>query len=434
MAGMAGDLPGRAWPMLEAVLFSAAFSLYALGMPLGLARVEAAPQVAASLALDGSTVRAPLALFAMRLAELLPLGDAPLRANLAGALLGALAIALLGRLAVELLVLLRPAATARQDARAFAHEPIAAAAAALAAALSLATSAAVLTGAATAATLLLLVAGMLASLTLLRECSSAAAGLALAVLAGLSAGVDAVAGPLLWPLLVGLALWALRLGARWPLLAPLAFVAAWGGSALAVVASSPTPVALGGLLAGTGKLRVHAGALLWATVVELGDEVGVIGALLAAIGLVVVAARTLLVAAWLLLTLLTAVLFALPAGQPGAVVGPAAAALPLAIAASCLLAAVGLIHVAGRLGRARLAAALALAIMLVLTPAMDSVGARRARRGARPMHLLDHALARVELRAVVDPGTGEMAGLFQLARGLGLRPDIVVGKPSGQGR
>jgi hypothetical protein len=419
--------------MLEAVLFSAAFLLYALGLPLGLARVEVAPQVAASIALDGSTVRAPLALFAMRLAELLPLGDLPLRANLAGAFLGALASALLGRLCVELLVLLRPAANARQDARAFAHEPIAAAAAVLAAGLSLATSEVASTGGGAAATLLLLVAGMLAVLTLLRDSSSTAAGLALAVLAGLSAGVDAVAGPLLWPLLVGLAIWALRTGARWPLLAPLGFVAAWGGSALAVVACSRTPVGLPGLFAGTGKVGVHAGALLLATVVELGDEVGVIGALLAAIGLVVVATRTLLVAAWLLLTILTAVLFALPAGQPGAVVGPAAAALPLAVAASCALAAAGLIHVAGRLGRARLAAALALAVMLVLPPAMDS-GSRRARRAGRPMHLLDHALARVELRAVVDPGTGEMAGLFHLARVLGLRPDIVVGKPAGKSR
>lgn len=420
--------------MLEVALFSATFLLYALGMPLGLARVEAAPQVAASITLDASTVRAPLVLFAMRFAELLPLGDLPLRANLGSACLGALAIALLGRLCVEVLVLLRPAANARQDARAFIHEPVAATAAALAAALSVSTFEVAGAGGTAAATLLLLLAGMLAGLALLRDCRSAISGCALAVLAGLSAGVDAIAGPLLWPLLVGIAIWALRMGARWPLLAPLGFVAAWGSTALAGVACSNTPAALGGLFAGTGNLGVHAGPLLWASVVELGDEVGVIGALLAIIGLVVVATRTLLVAAWLLLTVLSALLFALPVGQPGAVVGPAAAALPLAVAASFVLAAAGLIHLAGRLGRARLAAALALAVMLVLTPAIDSSAARRARRTALPMHLLDHALDRVELRAVVDPGSGELAGLFRLARVLGLRPDIVVAKPTGKER
>jgi hypothetical protein len=62
---------------------------------------------------------------------------------------------------------------------------------------------------------------------------------------GLSAGVDAVAGPLLWPLLVGLAVWALRKGARWPLLAPALFVAVWGDSALAAVACSAVPVTVG---------------------------------------------------------------------------------------------------------------------------------------------------------------------------------------------
>jgi hypothetical protein len=150
----------------------------------------------------------------------------------------------------------------------------------------------------------------------------------------------------------------------------------------------------------------------------------VVGALLAVIGLVVVGVRATLPAAWLLLTLISATMF----GYPVAMAGPARAALPLAIAVSTVFAAAGLLHVAGRLGRARMAATFALAIMLVLTPAMDGGAARWLRRSALPMHLLDHALARAELRSVVDPGTGEMAGLFHLASAMGLRPDLVIKK------
>ena len=126
-----------------------------------------------------------------------------------------------------------------------------------------------------------------------------------------------------------------------------------------------------------------------------------------------------MVAAWLALTLLSALLFAHPATKAGA-------ALPLAIAVSCVLASAGLLHVAGRLGRAQLAATVALAVLLVLTPAMDGGRGRWLRRAALPMHLLDHALARAELCSVVDPGTVEMRGLFRLARALGLRPDLVI--------
>lgn len=421
---MTGVSQGRAWPTLDAALFAAALAINALGMPLGLARVEAARQVAAGLALETSAEPATYGLLAMRLAGFVPLGDQPLRANLASVVLGAFVTMLFGRLCVQVLVLLRPAANARQETRDFLHEPIAAAAAALAGALSLSTFELGTTAGSAAATLLLLALGLLVGLALLRDCASAPAGWALAALAGLSAGVDPVVGPLLWPLLVGLGIWALRKGARWPLLAPLCFVAAWGGSALAAVACSATPARLGNLFSGLGRLDARPGAGLLATAVELGDEVGVVGALLAVIGMVVLGARAALVAAWLLLTLLSAMMFA----HPAASVGPARAALPVAIAVGFVFASAGLLHVAGRLGRARMAATVALAAMLVLTPAMDGGRARWLRRAALPMHLLDHALDRAELRSVVDPGTGEMDGLFRLARAMGLRPDLVIGK------
>jgi hypothetical protein len=72
-----------------------------------------------------------------------------------------------------------------------------------------------------------------------------------------------------------------------------------------------------------------------------------------------------------------------------------------------------------------MAAALALAIIVVLSPAMDGGHARWGGR-SMPMHLLDRALDRAEVRSVVDPGTHEMAGLFRLARAIGLRPDLEI--------
>jgi hypothetical protein len=432
MAGMTGETQARAWPSLDAALFAAALAVYALAMPLGLARVEAASQVAAGLALDTSGEPACYGLFALRLAGYLPLGDQPMRANLASAILCAAAVALLGRLCLHILLLLRPVANARQEPRDFMHEPIAAAAAALATGLALSTFDVGTTGGSAAATLLLLAGGLLAGLALLQDTGLATAGWALAGLAGLSAGVDAVAGPLLWPLLVGLSIWALRKGSGWPLVAPLGFVAAWGASALATVACGAAPATLGSLFASTGKLGAHAGAGLWATAVELGDEFGVVGALLAAIGIVVIGTRAAVLAAWLVLTLLSAMMFAHPQFSAGVATGPARAALPVAIAVSGIFASAGLLHVAGRLGRARMAATVALAVMLVATPALDGGRSRWLRRAAPPMHLLDHALGRAELRSVVDPGTGQMYGLFRLARAMGLRPDLVLAAPNGK--
>jgi hypothetical protein len=428
MGTMTGGIRAREWPTLDAALLAAALAIYAFAVPLGLARVEVAPQVAAGVALDTSAESAIYAVLGMRLAAWVPLGDLTMRANLASVVLGALATMLFGRLCLQVLLLLRPSAHARQEPRAFLYEPIAASAAALALALSLSTFAVSTTAGNAAATLLILAAGLLVGLALLRDWTSATAGSALAGLAGLSSGVAPIAGPLLWPLLVGAGVWALRKGARWPLLAPVVFVAGWGGSALAVVAASRSPATLAGLLRGLRQLGVHPGAALAATALELADQLGVVGSLLAAIGVVVVAARAAVPAAWLLLTLVSALLFARPSDVQAT--GPDQAALPAALAVAAVFAAAGLVHLSSRLGRARLAAAATLAVMLVLTPAMDGGTARWLRRPALPMRLLDHALARADLRSQVDPGTPAMAGLFRLAKVIGLRPDLVLSRPA----
>jgi hypothetical protein len=420
---------GRDWPMLDPAIFASALLLYALAMPLGLARVEEASQVAAGLALDTSVQPAFFALLAMRVGQLLPLGDTPLRANLVSAALCALAISFVGRLCLQVCALLRPPSNARQEACDFAHEPVAATGAALATAFSLSTFDLGATAGSGAATLTVLAAALLPGFALLRDHDNAAAGYVLAGFAGLSAGVDLVAGPLLWPPLVGLAIWSLRKGARWPLLAPLCFVAAWGTSALACVATASLPIAAARLVSSVGQLGMHGGGDLWSSALELADEVGVVGSLLAVIGMVVLAMRAAVLSAWLALTVLTSLLFAHSFDRAAALWAPTRAALPLAIAVTCVFACAGLLHVSSRLGRARVAATFALAAMIVLSPAMDSA---RSRRAAVPMHLLDRALLRAEVGSLVCPGTPEMDGLFRLARAQGLRPDLEIGRCGGK--
>ena len=398
--------------------------LYASAMPLGLARVDGASQVADALELRAGASPGFFALLAMRLGQYLPLADTPTRATLVSAVFCALAVALAGRLALRACILLRPPANARQEERHFAHEPIAATGSALAVAFSLTTFELGVAATTAAATLALLLGAVLAGFALLR--APARAAYVLAALAGFATGVDSVAGPLLWPLLLGLSIWSLRKGARWPLIAPLCFVAAWGSSALAAVAVSSTPLSLGESLAGMQPLDVHGRGAMGTVLVELADEIGVIGSLLAVIGVIALAARSTLLAAWLLLTVVVSLLFAASA-LPGPVVSPTRAALPLAAALLCAFAGVGLVHIASRLGRARAAGAFALAAILVCSPVLDGGGRRWSHRGLSPMLLLDRALARAQIRHAVCPGTPQMEGLFRLAKAQGLRPDLDFG-------
>lgn len=372
--------------------------------------------MAAALVLDTGRHGAGLSVFAARLLQYVPLGDLALRANLISCLGTAVAMSLLARLAVEVMTLLRPPPSARQEARMFLHEPVAAAACALTAGLTLATFSVGTSGGVAAPILVVLLAALLAQLALLRDIANSAAGLGLAALAGLAPGVGPAVVPVLWPVLAGLALWALHKGARWPLLAPFCLVATAGSLFLVARAGSSGSVPLRALLVPAWSAP-EGGVAVWRRALELADQVGVVGVLLAGIGLFALVTRATLVAGWLVLNLVTCLVLARLPGAAGRSI------LPVAVAVTCVFAGLGLVHVSARLGRARLAAAFALTVILASSPALDG-GLARWRGHSLAMRLLDRALQRAEVRASVDPGTVEMAGLLQLGQALGLRPDL----------
>jgi hypothetical protein len=416
----------RTWPALDPALFVASLVVYLAGMPLGLDRVAAASRVAAALGNVSQGLGAPLALLVSRVVGYLPLGDGAVRANLASVLLAALATTLLGRVCADLLVALRPPPHARQGERDFLYEPLLAAAVALAGGLSLATFQTATSAGAASATLALLAGAWLAALPLLRVQGGSGHGFALAGLSGLAAGVDPVAGPLLWPLAFGLWLWELRRGSRWPLLAPVLFVAALGGSLLATTAASGGS---GSVLHPLGSLwpsGIHDRALVVGTAAELSDELGVVGLLLGGVGTLALLRRAPLVACWFGFTLVTALLLGHPPGQSGADFESSRAGLPAALMAAAVPMSAGAAELAARLGRARTVTAIVLAALAVVSPVLDG-GAGRWRRDAHgPERLLEHALLRAPLRASVDPGTAEMDGLFRYGAALGLRPDLEI--------
>jgi hypothetical protein len=394
----------RDWPGLP-LLFGGALATYAAGLPFGLERTVAGASVAAGGQLNGGV---PLASLLMRAIGYLPVGDLATRANLASAIAGAAAVALLGRLACELLRLLPAPEPSRQPSDDV--EPIAAVGAAGVGALVLGSFRAATGAGAAAVTVALAAAAWVYLLRLLRTPDDARTGTRLALLAGLCAGVEPAAAPLVW--IPAALLWfrALRRGARWPLVAPLLFVAGLS-VVLFAVAASDAPSSVGELVRRLWPAAAPSAARV-APTLELGEELGVLGLLLAVVGALVLFGRAPLACAL--------VLWWVGGGlwlSGGVRLAAAATVAPLAV---------GIAHLAAKLGRARLAAATAIAVMALVSPALDG-GAWRWRRDVRlPARLLTRALDAVPLRAAVDPGTPEMAGLFHYAAALGLRPDLTV--------
>jgi hypothetical protein len=204
----------------------------------------------------------------------------------------------------------------------------------------------------------------------------------------------------------------------------LLFVAALGSSLLASAALAATPVAVGHLVGGVWPAGTQDRLAVVATAIELCDELGVVGLLLAGVGTLALLRRAPLVAFWFGFTLVTALLLGHSPAQSGLAFEPTRAGLPAALLAAAVPMSAGAAAVALRLGRARIATAIVLAALAVVSPVLDG-GASRWRRDVRgPARLLEIALQRAPLRGSVDPGTPEMDGLFRYAAAMNLRPDL----------
>jgi hypothetical protein len=349
---------------------------FALEAPIG-------PSAIAGAALDGAARAQALRggldagasalwLLLARAAGLLPFGDVASRALFVSVACGALAVALaLGR------CLPRAGDDAGLgDAAPAPAQLVAAALAVAAAALSRSFFAAATEIGPAAAGVALGLAALRLAERVARAPADGRAGLALALVAGLAAGGPLAAAALGWPVGLLLVLWALRRGERWPLLAPLVFVAGAGVSLLLVV-RAPGGAPLGAfahrltlapVIQPLVRLSPRAVA---AAAAALAEEMGVLAVLVAGVGLWAMAgrARALAFTLWPL-----AVGIALRAasggadaasqamsvdGAVGAAVAEAALAVPLAA---------GTVRLVAGMGSARVPAAAALGVIVAVWP------------------------------------------------------------------
>lgn len=401
---------------IEGAIFLGVFALYAAALPLGLARV-----VSAAAVWQGQDLRAvqagpqdPLWVLLVRAFAFLPLGDLATRANLAGALAVTAAAVLLWRCACEAVRPLRPPTRARQGQTEVEVDAAAALSGVVLFAVSLGVFQVATLAGGGGACLAYLAAMWWLMLRVYRKPDVAQTGIAISLLAGLALGMEPFVAPLVWPGAAAVAFRALRRGARWPVLAPAAFVAGTG-LALFSVAAADGPRGLGELL--ESRLvpwRIPTGVFAGDFAREIGSQVGVVGALLACVGLVILAMRAPVVCGLVLWTLAVALWI------------PSVSAAPMAIAACTLPITAGTAHLARKLGRARLAAIAALTIISAVAPALDGGAARWRADLSLPARLLDRALAMAPLRSSVDPGSALMHGLFRYSEGIGMRPDLTI--------
>jgi hypothetical protein len=422
----------REWPALEPSLFAGALLAYVAGLPLGLERVRTADVVTEALTLSGQgqAGSSPLGLLVVRLCAWIPLGDLASRAQLASALCTATAVALVARLVTEALRPLR-GSTGRPPGFDAVPRLLAGLAGAAVFALTLGTSRVATSAGGAASTLALVCAGLLGVLRLARAPGRVGTGGAVALIAGAAISAEAPAAWMLWPPSLLVTIWALRRGQRWPVLAPLLFVVGLTG-ALYLVAQPAHPATLDSLVArvwptsGAPPFELEVAQVAWR---ELAEQVGVVALLLAAPGLFVLARRAPGVCALALWTFGMASLFAARAIAPGRPDDTGAAGA-LVLVGLALAIGAGVLHFAGKLGRAEAAAAAALALIAAAPPAFDGGRARWSPDIALAERLLDQGLDAVPLRGVLRPGTPEMESLFRYAATLGLRPDIAWPRPS----
>jgi hypothetical protein len=426
-----GEVAESTWGRLELGIFAGALLVLLLGLPLGLEEVGAAGALRATLLIDGSGPLPPLELLFLRIAAALPLGDLAVRTNVACAVTGALAAALTGRLVRDACVGLRPPAHARQIAAERWHEPVAAASAAAILVFGRTFFESTTAGGAPPLALLLTLVGWRAVVRVASRSDDAAAGLRLALAAGLALGAGRGAVLFLWAPLLLLALHALRRGERWPLVAPLACVAAAGLLLIPVATAARTGATAEEVTRALRALVVPPAAEGAPGLAEIvsgaSEQLGVVATLLAGVGALVLAARAPFTGALWIGSIGLGALLA--AAAPTGVARGGAFALLLVVALACVAAGVGAAYLASKLGPARLPAALVLGVVAVLPPALDGGAARWRRQGRLPARLLEAAHDRAPSGGRIDPGTPEMEALLRYGAALGLRPDLHIDAP-----
>ncbi|MES1205674.1 MAG: hypothetical protein ABUS79_07020, partial [Pseudomonadota bacterium] len=206
-------------------------SMLAALVPLGLASGEAADQAAQALgARRPFALHAPLADTLARAAVMVPAGEAATRPLLVATLAGAAALALL-------LARLRSAQNQRPGLGTAVG--IAAGVALVAVSRPFLEVACLRPGLAVDFALLVAMGTMVEGLR--RDPTRSRLGLGLAFACGLAAGAGWPVRAAVWPLALGMTIWALWRGVRWPLVAPLLFVAGTAVAFGGVVAAGAGP-------------------------------------------------------------------------------------------------------------------------------------------------------------------------------------------------
>jgi len=413
---MPAPMPGRPTAALDCGAAAVVLLAGVAAQPLGLDGPAAVPLLASGYtlgAVEGAgTGPSPLAAMVIRLFACLPIGDLPTRASLGSVVLAALAAVMLARLAAEALAATREGMAGRgTDVRA-GHELVAAGAGAILPLACLNVFLPLTSATAAAASLALLAAGWLRVARLLRTPGRARDGLTLACLTGLALAADAVAALLLAPLAIACWLRAFRRGDRWSLLAPVLLLA---GMALALF----DPAAGVGPLVRIGALFPEGLAGAVSPTDDLIAELGVLAGLVALAGFMVLILRAPLVAGLVMASAVLAM-----AVHAGGAAGPAAWVALVALLGLPL--ALGVSHLASKLGRARAATATVVAVLALVSPALDGGGRRFRRSTPLPEALLREAHAELGPRLRVDAGSTTMSGLLRYGQALGLRPDLQI--------
>jgi hypothetical protein len=212
--------------------------------------------------------------------------------------------------------------------------------------------------------------------TIRRDPARVSTGLGLAFLCGLAAGAGWSIRAVAWPVAAVLTVWALRRGTRWPLLAPMVFVAG-GGVALAgvVAATVEPPVTLGPwwreIIAHDrfpDLATARAALSLWA------DDLGVLALLVVGVGGIALLWRR--SAETIFLVLLSASAAAASLGD-----GDVLLARLILIAGAALPIVRGHATLVRPFGRARGAVALVLGVIIVTWPAVVGIGSVLATQG-----------------------------------------------------